>query len=93
MPVDALDQIPPPTPFANVVVLPMHTEVFPMIAGRTGNGFTVKTEALATVPDGAVTAIVPVVAAAGKVAVICVSLFTVNDATVPLKVTDVAPVK
>jgi hypothetical protein len=49
---------------------------------------TVNGELLATGPPGVVTIILPVVAPAGKVAVICVVLFTVNVAAVPLKVTE-----
>jgi hypothetical protein len=48
---------------------------------------------LVPVPAGVVTAIGPVVAPAGTVAVIWVSEFTVNVADVPLNFTAVAPVK
>src|SRR5213594_768399 len=54
---------------------------------------TVKLEALAAVPPGVVTLIVPVVAPVGTVAVICVAELTVNVAVVPLNFTAVAPVK
>jgi hypothetical protein len=54
---------------------------------------TVKFVELVPVPEGVVTAIFPVVAPVGTVAVICVDEFTVNVALVPLNVTDVAPVK
>ena len=54
---------------------------------------TVNALLLAAVPPGAVTLIGPLVAAAGTVAVICVSLFTVYTVTaVPLNFTAVAPV-
>jgi hypothetical protein len=59
-----------------------------------GATVTVKIEApVSTVPPGVVTAIGPLVAPEGTVAVICVSELTVYDAAVPLKVTDVAPVR
>jgi hypothetical protein len=55
---------------------------------------TVKFVALVAVPPGVVTAIGPVVAPVGTVAVICVLKFTVKlAAAVPPKVTAVAPVK
>ncbi|HEX3454778.1 MAG TPA: hypothetical protein VHS03_09140 [Gaiellaceae bacterium] len=50
-------------------------------------------DALVPVPVGVVTAIGPLVAPLGTVAVICVSLLTVKLAPVPLNVTAVAPVK
>jgi hypothetical protein len=57
-------------------------------------GVTVKELELVPVPVTVVTLIVPEVAAAGTVAVICPSLFTVNVvAEVPLNFTEVAPVK
>ena len=49
--------------------------------------------ALVPVPAAFTTDIVPDVAPAGTVAVICVALFTVNVAAIPLKRTAVAPVK
>ena len=56
-------------------------------------GEMVKLAVLVPVPDGAVTAIFPVVAPDGTVAVIWVSDLTVNaDAAVPLNATAVAPV-
>ena len=58
-----------------------------------GRRMTVKVDALVAVPDGVVTEMVPVVALAGTVAVICVEEFTVYVAVVPLNFTDVAPVK
>ena len=59
-----------------------------------GAGTTVKFDALVAVPPGVVMLIVPVVAPLGTVAVICVSLTTVNDADpVPLKLTPLVPVK
>ena len=48
---------------------------------------TVKLVELDAVPPGVVTAIFPVVAPTGTVAVICVSEFTTNVADVPLNVT------
>jgi hypothetical protein len=53
---------------------------------------TVKSVALASVPPGVVTAIGPVVAPTGTVAVICTPESTVKDAFVPFNVTAVAPV-
>ena len=55
-------------------------------------GPTVKSVALVAVPPGVVTLIVPVVALAGTVAVICVSELKVKVADVPLNLTDVTPV-
>lgn len=90
----ALLQFPPAVAFANVVPDPGQTLVFPVITATAGSGFTVNDAALVPVPDGVVTLIVPVVALFGKVAVICVALFTVKVvAAVPLKFTAVAPVK
>lgn len=54
---------------------------------------TVKLEADVAVPPAVVTDTLPVVAAAGTVVVIWVALATVNAAPVPLKLTEVAPVK
>ena len=54
---------------------------------------TVKAVALVAVPPGVVTAIGPVVARAGTVAVILVSETTVKVARVPLNLTAEAPVK
>jgi hypothetical protein len=54
---------------------------------------TVNFVPLATVPPGVVTEILPVVAPAGTVAVIFVSVLTVNVADVPPNLTAVAPVK
>ena len=60
----------------------------------TGAGFTVKSVALMPVPPGAVTAMRPVVAGDGTVAVILTAELTVKlVAAAPLKVTEVAPVK
>jgi hypothetical protein len=56
-------------------------------------GATVKLPALVAVPSGVVTLSGPDVAEAGTVAAIAMSDVTVNAAAVPLKVTDVAPVK
>lgn len=58
-----------------------------------GAGTTVKLVALVAVPPGVVTAIVPVVAPVGTVAVIVVALALKVVAAVPLKLTAVAPVK
>jgi hypothetical protein len=52
--------------------------------GAAGNALTIKLPELVPVPDGVVTLIEPVVAPAGSVAVICVALFTVNEAVCPL---------
>ena len=92
-PIEALVQVPLKVEFAKVVVEPIQTEVVPVIALKTGKAFTVKLLALVPVPDGEVTVIVPVVALAGNVAVICVLLFTVNHAETPLKLTFVAVLK
>jgi len=54
---------------------------------------TEKLVAVVAVPPGVVTEIGPVVAPEGTVAVICVDESTVKLAAVPLKVTDVAPVR
>jgi len=54
---------------------------------------TVKLAAELAVPAGVVTDTFPVVAPAGTVAVICVTLLTANEADVPLNLADVAPVK
>ena len=63
-----------------------------MIVGGNG-GVTVELVALVAVPPGVVTAMGPLAAPLGTVAVICASEFTVNVAAVPLNVTAVAPVK
>jgi hypothetical protein len=76
-----------------VVVPPRHIVVVPVMGLTVGNGLTVNGEALVAVPPGVVTDIVPVVAAVGTVAVICVALLTANVAAVPLMFTAVAPVK
>jgi len=67
---------------------PLVGEKLVMVGGNT----TVKLLALVAVPPGVVTLIVPVVAPAGTVAVICVAELTVNVALVPLNFTAVAPV-
>jgi hypothetical protein len=54
---------------------------------------TVKLVGLVTVPPGVVTLMGPVVAPAGTVVTICVAVFVVIDAVVPLNVTEVAPAK
>ena len=86
-----LDQTPPGVVCVSVVDDKTQTALFPTIGSITGSGFTVKFVALLAVPDGVVTEIGPVVAPAGSVAVICVSLFTVKLAASPLKLTAVAP--
>lgn len=58
-----------------------------------GPPVTVKLVALVPVPEGVVTPIGPLVAPAGTVAVIWMSESTVKVVEVPLKLTDVAPVK
>ena len=64
-------------------------KVFPAITGFAANEVP-----LVAVDTGVVTFIVPVETPAGVVAVICVALFTVNDAAATLlNVTAVAPVK
>jgi hypothetical protein len=52
--------------------------------GAEGNALTIKLPELVPVPEGVVTLIEPVAAPAGRVAVICVTLFTVNEADCPL---------
>ena len=65
-----------------------------VILGAGVETTTVNTAELVAVPFGVVTLIAPVVAPAGTVAVICVSETTVKEvAAVPLKLTEVAPVK
>jgi hypothetical protein len=54
---------------------------------------TVKLAELVAVPAGVVTAITPLFAPVGTVALICVALRTVNEAGLVLNVTEVAPVK
>jgi hypothetical protein len=58
-----------------------------------GVGLTVKLAALVASPPGVVTLSGPLLAPAGTVAVICVSLFTMKRAPWPTKATAVAPVK
>src|SRR6185437_2757149 len=55
------------------------------------DGTTEKLDALVAVPPGVVTAIGPLVALEGTVAVICVAELTVKVAAVPWNVTAVAP--
>ena len=59
----------------------------------TGKAVVVKFPTLVPIRDGVVTVIVPEVPNVGNVAVICVELFTTNEAGTPLKLTDVAPLK
>ena len=91
IPGEALFQVPPEVELANVVVEPIQTEVVPVIAVKTGKGFTVKLVTLVPVPCGVVREIVPVVAPAGRVAVTCVLLFWTKVAVVPLKLTALVP--
>ena len=59
----------------------------PLITGTGGPGMTVKLAELVAVPPGVVTAMGPVVAVEGRMAVICEPESTVNEALTPLKVT------
>ena len=59
----------------------------------TGEVLTTKFTLLVPVPPGVVTEITPVVAPAGRVAVIWFGLLTTKEAVVPLKLTIEAPVK
>jgi hypothetical protein len=63
--------------------------------GGGGGGLTVTVNEVELEPDpfGVTTEIKPVVAAPGTAVAICVESVTVKDALVPLKVTEVAPVK
>jgi hypothetical protein len=88
------------TPVAPVKPLPLIVTVVPTvplvgekpeIAGA-GCAVTVNAFALAPAPALVVTAMTPLVAFAGTVAVICVAELTVKLAAVPLKVTELAPV-
>ncbi len=66
-----------------------------VMVGPVGSGagdVTVKPLALTPVPPAVVTAIVPLVAPVGTVALISVSPTTVNAAAVPLNLTALAPV-
>ena len=63
-----------------------------VIVGAATTAVTVKLSALVPVPAEFVTAIGPEVAPDGTVAVSCESESTVNDAAVPLNVTDEVPV-
>jgi len=56
-------------------------------------GATTKSVGLVAVPPGVVTVIFPVVALAGTVVEIWIAELTVNEAAVPLNLTEVAPVK
>ena len=87
------------TLLAPVKLVPVRVTVAPTAAEAgakevtVGAGITVKLVAEVAVPPGVVTAIGPLVAPAGTVAAICVSVFTVNLALTPLKVTLLAPGK
>ena len=61
----------------NVLLVPEQTDVLPETVPPTERGLTVNEAPLTAVPVGVTTLITPVVAVAGKVAVICVALFTV----------------
>lgn len=63
------------------------------IEATVGNGLIVKERELAVVPSVLDTVILPEVASAGIVAVIFLSVTTAKVAAVPLKDTDVVPVK
>ena len=84
------------TAVAPVKFAPFTTTVVPAVpvAGVKPviRGATVKLVALVAVPPGVVTAIGPVVALAGTVAVICVLESTWKVAAVPLNLTQLAPV-
>jgi hypothetical protein len=69
------------------------TVVVTVLVVGGGGVETTKSSVLVAVPPGVPTAILPVVAPVGTVAVICVGETTVNAAAVPANVTDVAPVK
>src|SRR5438067_1500104 len=83
-----------PVKFVPVIVTLVPTG--PLIGAKLvmfGGFVTVKELLLVAVPSGVVTLTGPVVAPAGTVAEICVDELTVKVALVPLKVTEVAPVK
>jgi hypothetical protein len=64
------------------------------VTADEGKGLIAKLPVLVPVPDGVVTLIEPAVAPVGNDAVIWVALFTVFEAaSIPLNLTDVAPVK
>jgi hypothetical protein len=87
------------TEVTQVKVVPVITTLAPATpeAGEkelmVGKTQTVKLEALVAVQEEDATVIVPVVAPEGTTAVICVELFTVTDAAVPLKFTVVPAIK
>ena len=88
MEIDGAGWLPPVVQPENVPV-----SKSPFVIGETGV-VTVKLDALVPVPPPFVTAIGPVVAPVGTLAVICVSELTLKVvAFVPLKATLVAPVK
>ena len=89
----ALIQVPPVVVLDNIVEVFGQSMVFPFIGLTVGKALTVKLVELFAVPLGVITLMFPVLAPLGKTAVICVLLFTVNVAAVPLNVTLVAPVK
>ncbi|HTF14781.1 MAG TPA: hypothetical protein VK643_08940, partial [Burkholderiales bacterium] len=73
-----------------VLTAPDAGEKSAMLGGGSG---TVKAPEDAAVPMSVDTEMVPLVAAAGTLALIEVELFTVKPAAMPLKATAVAPVK
>jgi len=89
----ALLQVPPVVVLLNVVEVFGQSVVLPVIELTVGRALTVKLVALLAVPLGVITLMFHVLAPLGKTAVICVLLFTVNVAAIPLNVTLVAPVK
>jgi uncharacterized protein GlcG (DUF336 family) len=84
-----------PVKFAPAIVTFVPT--VPLVGAKDeivgAGGVTVNAVALVAVPPGAVTAIVPLVALLGTVAVSDVSETTANDAFVPANLTAVVPVK
>jgi hypothetical protein len=83
---------PIPVTVTDVPTVPLAGENDEMVGG--GGGATVKFEVEVAVPPGVVTAIGPVPAPLGTVAVICVADDTLNaDAGVPANETEVAPLR
>jgi hypothetical protein len=87
------------TELAFVKPLPVSVTLAPTgpVAGANsvmlGGGMTAKLVTLVATPPGVVTAIVPLEAPAGTMAVICVAEFTVKPAAAPLKATAPTPMK
>lgn len=95
-PLPNLTEVAPASPEPVIVTsVPTGPEVgeIDVIVGPAVVVVTVKLLALVPVPAEVVTAIGPLVAPAGTVAVTCVALSTVNDAAAPLNVTALASVK